>query len=452
MAGIYWQGEQLRATFQFPSAPYVAVTNPHAGTVNNWIINADFSLSDGNARVNPLGVAMSNSASLTIYDADDDLSPGNTSSPYYGETVNGVVVILEILDSSGEWQPYGTWRTVGWAGRFFDGGHDAVQVSLEDELDVIGSQPLPQVAVYENIKASDLITTVLTGAGIPSSRIIIDPALNQTISYGIMQGSKVRDFINSMCQMLFARVLLDRKNNYVIYPALTPYTGGNAWTLTPTEMGATFNRNEQAVNYSSVELSYFQYGGLSKDYFYQGTIDVTEGENIITLPTTGHVVGVEQIDVISPNTRVLSLEYTAYQQFLGLNINVSNSAEGVQVSAIGFIRQNLTNTVTAPINNASIGSAGVFEFDSGQLLLPSQAQTLAEKVAAFVSSVSRSYGTSGTPLSPFIYPGDSVTISGTQNGIYDGEYKVTGANIKFAEGYDVSLTFIRVQGGIEDAD
>ena len=436
-------GEQLRATIKFPSGDYIALTDKPDTTLDKLLLSAEFSLSDGNTGINPVGSMASNSASLVIYDADDKLSPGNQASPYHGEIVNGVKVLLEIKGDD-DWQPYGTWYTTGWSGAYYDGAADAVRVSLEDRLNTLGQLPLPKVSAYKDIAVDALITNVMTAAGVSAEELYIDPALNQTVSYGIAQGDKLRDFINSVCQMVFARVFVNRDNVICFYPALSTLATGNIWTLTPDELGSLYNKNEAAINYSSVKLSYYEPDAVVKEVLFDKVLDLDAGTNEITdITPTGKVISIEQVDITAQDATVQGLQVTAFQDYINLNITLSEADAEVSVVGIGYTLGNKLSYATANISNSAISGAGVLPFDTYQILTPSQANALAQQVASFVQVVSRSFGVSGTPLTPFIYTGDKIVIEDTGTH-YDGTYKVTQATIRFAEGYGVDVSFIRI--------
>lgn len=441
---VLYGNEELRATIKFPSGDCVALSDKPSTDINRLLLSAEFSLRDGNTSVNPVGTMMSNSASLVIYDENDDLSPGNTSSPYYGEMVNGVKVLLEIKGDDGTWKPYGTWYTTGWSGAYYNGGADAVRISLEDRLNTLGQLPLPKVAAYKNIQVDALITNVMTAAGVDEDDIYIDPALNQVVSYGIAQGNKLRDFINSVCQMAFARVCVDRSNVICFYPALSVLATGNAWTLTPDELGSLYNKNESAINYNTVQLSYYEPDSLVNAVLFDKVFSLEAGTNTVTdITPAGKVVSIEQVDVTASDTTVQGLQVNAFQDYVSLTITVTEASDEVSVTGIGYTLGGKPSYVTAIIPNSALSGAGVLPFNTQQILTQAQANALAQQVATFVQVVSRSYGVSGTPLTPFIYPGDEIVIEDT-NTHYDGTYKVTEATIRFSEGYGVDVSFIRI--------
>jgi hypothetical protein len=442
--GNLWTGESLRASFMFVSGTYVAVMDQESGTESNIIVAADFTLSDGDTAVNPLGVVSANSCSLTIYDSLDRLSSGNSESPYYRQVINGVKVLLEIQNSDGIWQPFGTWYTVAWSGRYSDGAVDVVSVSLEDELSSIGQRQLIFNNVFSSISGISLIKGVLTLAGVSADRVIIDDSLDVDIPYSLTKGRFVRDFLDDICQKLFARVFIDRNNKIVFLPALSSYEGGRSWDLTYEDLGDLYNRNEQGINFTSVEVSYYTRSNLVRDYFYDGYVDAVEGYNSYSLQASRDVVAVEQVDISIDGVDIDLHNYLAFQNYFLLYFTTSAAAEGVHVQALGLVKGDTTAKIKAYLDSSAPVEL-IFEYDSSSVLSESQAFERAVNIAGHIGDVSRSFGVSGVPLSPFFYPGDRVTISGTETATYDGVYKVTGVEMHFSEFYDINLKLIKIR-------
>ena len=136
------------------------------------------------------------------------------------------------------------------------------------------------------------------------------------------------------------------------------------------------------------------------------------------------------------------MQVNAFQDYISLRYRIRRIRRSFIVG-IGYTLGNKLSYATASIPNAAISGAGVLPFDTYQILTQTQANALAQQVASFVQAVSRSFGVSGTPLTPHIYPGDKIIIEDTGTH-YDGEYKVTEATVRFSEGYGVDVSFIRI--------
>ena len=154
----YWQGEPLKAVIKFDeNTEYTVFTNTEQTSDSNWIYKASFSLSEGNNKVNPLGISTSNRVTLQIYDKDDSLSPANTKSTLYGKVVNGVEIDLYISYDLGKtYESYGIFYATSWDGAFSEGWHGMINLSAEDKLNTIGNYDLPELPAYANVQAGDL--------------------------------------------------------------------------------------------------------------------------------------------------------------------------------------------------------------------------------------------------------------------------------------------------------
>lgn len=103
-----WHGEPIKAVIKFDDkTEYTVYTDFEHSTSENFIKEIKFSLSEGNSSVNPLGIAVSNSINMQIFDKDDNLSPVNKNSIYYGKVVNGVEIDLFISYDGSSFEPYG---------------------------------------------------------------------------------------------------------------------------------------------------------------------------------------------------------------------------------------------------------------------------------------------------------------------------------------------------------
>ena len=141
--------------------------------------------------------------------------------------VNGVEVEIFISYDGLTWSPYGKWYVTSWRGVFSDGWHGTVEINAEDRLNAIGNLDLPNLPAYANVQAGDLIANVFNGVGIGTNEYTIDPVLNTELMYGVAQGGKVRDFLNNICQLLFARIIIDREGIIRFVPALSYYNNCN---------------------------------------------------------------------------------------------------------------------------------------------------------------------------------------------------------------------------------
>ena len=449
---VLWHGEPIKVVIHFDSnTTYTVYSVTGYDSSGNYIKKIDFNLSEGNNRVNPLGIATSNSISMSIFDIEDRLSPDNIDSPYYGKTVNGVKVEVFISYDGENWTPYGIYYTVSWSGSFSEGYHNFVNVSAEDKMNTIGNMDMPEIPAYSGIYSANLIGSVMEGIGLSQAEYYVDERINEQMTYGITTGSKVRDFMNNICQLLFARVIIDRSGRVCFVPALDTYENANVFELTSGETGALSNKNTNNINYNRLRVKYLVYQGTGdRAEIFRATRSLSVGLNSINdIQFSKKALSIEQVKALfdKGNSTALidNIYYTGFQNGIQLHVNVTGEA----ISSCEFIGSGVTISTTDAFADLSIGNASViggstFEFDTKQIMDETKANEIALKLRAYLTAVSRNIGMSGTVLSPRLYVGDKIEISSTGT-MYDGLYKVTNEQISMGEDYSMSLNLIRVE-------
>lgn len=449
---IYWKGEPLKLVIKFDKNNQYTVYSDKSydSDSDNFIKEVNFNLSEGNSNVNPLGVAVSNSISMSLYDGNDYLSPANKKSPYYGKVVNGVEMDLFISYDGTTWEPYGTYYATSWSGGFEEGWHGLVSVSADDKLNTLGNMDLPELPAYANVEAGDLIANVMNGIGVQPSEYTIDPSINKSMMFGIVAGNKVRDFLNNICQLLLARVVIDRQNIIRFVPALSVYNNSNEITIGSEYTGTLVNKNNNNIDYNKVSVKYLEGGSISRgNLFRDSSHTLSVGSNTITDITFNHrALSIEQVKILYDknkyNGRIEGMNYRGYQNGIQLNINVTGE-DILECDLIGegLLISTTDRYITLDINNSTIVGGRTYEFDTKQMMTSSVAKNIANELRDYISIISRNIIMNGTALTPKLYIGDKVVISGTDT-LYDGTYKVVGMNIVFGENYSMDLTMIRV--------
>lgn len=450
---IQWNGEPIKAVIKFDNDnKYVVYSDLDYADSENFIKEISFNLNEGNNNVNPLGVNTSNSISMQIYDACDNLSPANKNSKYYGKVVNGVEIDLFISYDGINWEPYGVYYATSWSGSYSDGSHNLVSVGADDKLNTIGNYDLPDLPAYGNIQAGNLLCNIMNALGINSSEYSIDPAINKEIPWGLTPGNKVRDAFNNICQLLFARVIIDRDGIIRFVPALGVYTTGNEIIIDGSSgyTGSLSNKNNNNINYNKISLKYLEAGDITrKVIFSDNSHSLAEGNNIITDINFQHrALSIEQVKVLyninESNAAIDYLGYKGYQNGIQIECNVTGgSINECQIIGEGLAVSTTDRYVNVDIKNATVIGGCTFEFDTKQMMSKTYAQNLAEALKSYLSVISRNIIMENTVLTPKLYIGDKMVIKDTGT-MYDGEYKVIGLNISMGENYNLDVTLIRL--------
>lgn len=448
-----WSGETIKAIIKLSDkVEYIVYTDISRTTSGNFIKELQVDNTDGNNSVNPLGVAVSNSISLQVYDSEDALSPMNTSSPYYGLTVNGVEIDLFIEYETDVWTPYGIYYTTYWGGAYSDGGHGLVNISADDRLNTLGALDLPDVPAFAGVEAGNLIAYVMAGLGLSVDQYKIDPSINTTLEYGIVQGTKVRDFLNNICQLLMARVIIDREGVIKFVPAIGVYVDGNKIEITDGETGTLVNKNNNNINYDKVRVKYLEAGETSYEtLFSDNSHTLSEGVNVITdINVKLRALSYDSVKVLFNSTEELaqinSLSYRGYQNGIQLNIGVTGGGiNNCQIVGEGTAISTTDRQVDIEIDNSTTFGGTTFEFDTQQMMSKSKAEQLGEQLKEYIKAIRKNIVMSGTALTPKLNIGDELDIVGTGT-LYDGVYKVIKQSITFGEDYNMDVTLIRLEG------
>lgn len=450
---IQWNGEPIKAIIKFDSSnPYIVYNDSSYDNSGNFIREIEFNLNEGNSNVNPLGISTSNSISMQLYDTEDNLSPANTKGKYYGKVVNGVEIELFISYDGVSWEPYGVYYATYWGGGYSEGSHNLVNVTADDKLNTIGNYDLPELPAYSNVQAGDLIGNIMQAIGISSNDYTIDPAINKELPWGITPGNKVRDAFNNICQLLFARVIIDRAGIIRFVPALKVYTTGNEIIIDGDSgyTGTFSNKNNNNINYNKISLKYLEAGDISrKTLFNDNTHSLSEGDNVITDINFQHrALSIEQVNVLHDETEkgayISSLHYKGYQNGIQVDIRVANGPiNECQITGEGLTVSTTDKYINIDIDNSTIIGGSTFEFDTKQMMNKAYAQSLAESLRDYISIISRNIIMENTPITPRLYIGDKMTIRNTGT-MYDGVYKVIALNIIMGEDYNLDATLIRL--------
>lgn len=448
---IQWNGEPIKAIIKFSSADeYIVFSNVIYDNSGNYIKSINFNFNEGNSNVNPLGICTSNSISMQIYDTGDNLSPTNINSKYYGKIVNGVEIDLFISYDGVNWDPYGVYFATSWSGGFSGGSHDLVYVSADDKLNTIGNYDLPELPAYGNVQAGDLIGNIMNGIGISTDKYTIDPSINKEMPFGLTPGNKVRDAFNNICQLLFARVIIDHQGIIRFVPALGVYTTGNEITIDSGAIGSLSNKNNNNINYNKLKLRYLEAGDISrKTIFNDSTRTLEDGTNVITDINFQHrALSIEQVKILHNQTDkgayINSVNYKGYQNGIQINIDVVNGPiSDCQIIGEGLAVSTTDRYITVDIDNSTIIGGSTFEFDTKQMMSKSYANNLAINIKEYISTISRNVIISNTVITPRVCIGDKLTIQNTGT-MYDGEYKIIELSIEMGENYNLDATLIRL--------
>lgn len=428
-------------------------------TLTSLIESVSFSKSDGNTNVNPLGVASSDSVGLKIYDINDALSPANLGGPYAGKLTNGLKVEINKSSDGGQtWNPYGIYYTNSFSGSYSNGYHDLVSISASDRLNILGNTPVPELPVYANVTIKELIVALFTALGYSEDEYYIDPKLNFDILWGVLPGTKVRDFFNSVCQRTFARVIVDSTGVVRFIPALQLATEYNTLTVGPTDIGTLKNNNSNNINYSKVNVKYDVYGTtadatvLSRD-----GVSLALGHNEISdIQFSNTVVCIKNVYIRYKSelslAKIENVEYQAYQRAMILSLDVLNAnVFEVSIRVDAVVLTTIEKTASVSLDTGIRSGLTEYTLDTNNQMTDEEAQQLCNDIVDYIKTLENTIEISGTILTPDLSIGDEITIENTGT-MYDGVYKVTKLQVEFGQTYSLGATLLRVESTDNDGD
>lgn len=445
-----WKGEPIKMVLHIDdNTTYTIYSVDGYDTSGNYIKKIDFNLSDGNNRVNPLGISTSNTISVSIFDTEDRLSPDNPNSPYYGKIVNGLKVELFISYNGVDWAPFGTYYTSAWSGSYSEGYHNFVNMSAEDAMVTILNKDMPEIPAYSGVMVADLIGSVMEGIGLSQAEYYVDERINEEMTFGIVSGNKVRDFINNLMQLVLGRCYIRRDGVICFGPALDPSADANTFELTDAETGSLSNKNSNAINYTKLRVKYLTYNGTGdRNEIFRATRSLSVGlNNISDIQFSKKALSIEQVKCLfdkgNSSAIIDNVYYSGFQNAIQLHINVTGEAiSSCEIVGSGVTISTSENYVDLAVGGSVVGGSQ-FEFNTQQIMDETKATSIANKLKAYLVAIGKNIGISGCCLSPRVYVGDRIVLdTGT---MYDGTFKVVNEQISMGEDYSMNLTLIRVE-------
>lgn len=441
----------FRATLYIDDdAVYVVDTYKGDGKVR-FIQSFSGSFRDGKDDLNPLGVCASNTISLVIFDEDDLLSPDNNMSPYYGKLHSGTKIVMEATEDGTTWESYGTYYLDSIQGAFSDAYNDTTSIFAHDVVNTISVKQIPKLETYTGT-VGDLVVSVFSSIGLTFSDYYIDPKINMSETWGIIGANTVGEFLNSVCQKTFSRVVADRDGRVCIIPSLYERTNANVLNINASETGTFTNKNNQAIDCDKIVVKYLTKKGNKHDTIATlSNIILEPGENTVDNVTfTGKVLSVENVNLEYKNNdnsdiTITDMNYEAYQD--GMRLVIYCDGEGTAEASLdvkGIVASTTYDEVEGVLGNyGSYRNDYVQEFKVDEIITHEQAVAYTNSLIQYLNSVSRKIAMNDTCLTPKLFPGDRINISGTDT-MYDGNFRVTSVEMTISENYNLNLEMVRL--------
>lgn len=450
------------------------------------IVDQQFNFIDSNCDVNLLGISQSSTAALQVYDYAGTLNPSNTDSPYYGCLLDGIHVEIYKADTFDEqyepdedeyyeWETYGDWYTTNFSCAIGEGGVEPVNVSLQDKLNIVGGMEV----VFED--GEDEAMSGLTGVAIlravlnnvkwwdgsnmqyrhwvEGTDYIINIQDTSDI-FGITKGELVRDIINNVCQTLLARAYVRYDSKLYIEP-FDYYHTDNEWLIKgQSSLVSSLTGNNL---YSDVCVKYWDRAQLKNDVIASVNLeDIDSTAGVISKSVTfgRNAASIDSVDIYydinadNENPEDLMIDSIYYRGWSkGCNVKIAlveseneYTIKGARLVVRGMIPDGEameSNHYNIDADTKTATSMSLY-YNSNQILTSDAANTLAEKIAAYIKTEIYRKSISGTFYTLNMCVGDKLELEDV-GPTFDGVYRITAVSVNIGENYSLNLTLTHVE-------
>lgn len=448
----YWRGENIKMVLHLGSNTYTSYMyndpNSQISNTDKFILSINIDDSDGNCNVNPLGIMSSDRVTITCYDKDYTLSPANDTNDVL---TNGQKLELFIQNKDNDtWERFGIYYTTSFSDTYSDGSHGLTTIIAEDKINILGNTEVPELETYAGTTALQLIQSIFTAIGLTVNDYAIDSAVDLSYIWGVLPGTKLRDFLNSVLQRAQARIIIDDAGVIRIIKATSLPTNYNTLTLDDNNIGELKNLNSSNINFDKISVSYYEAGKNKKKILYNETgLNFAANTNVVhKINFSELVVSVENvvIEYKSPSNggNINNFEYEAFQDGMVIKFN-TGGAEWTEcdIYVEGRTASDTKEKETISINtNGRIGLQE-YNFDPKIQMTQSQANTLCYNIKNYMDMIKNKVSIHNSMLTPYLSVGDKVVLNVT-NSVYAGNYMVTAINLSIGEDYKSEITLMRL--------
>ncbi|QIN94030.1 minor tail protein [Streptomyces phage Wakanda] len=254
-------------------------------------------------QITPIGIASSNTGSITLSNIDGIFNYDNEDSPYYGLIDANVKFIIDIGMDVSTWggSGYEYIRQATMYSEAWGGGEEAVSINLKDASKFLQEMsPLPEL--MENISIGMAVWRMLDSVGFIDYAYTRDAevASNRLSYFWTNEEQTVWNHIQDICRTTQSAVWF---NEYGILQIKTRDSAFNrsapvAWTLdyekngekqpdiVDLEVGSTFEANKVTVKYTTTKLAEDEQGRPISEIVWQPEGDVVLRSSSLTTNMT----------------------------------------------------------------------------------------------------------------------------------------------------------------------
>ena len=371
----------------------------------------------------PLGSVSSNELTISFNNQDNDFSPRNTSSPYYGKLVPNVKVVpyigIKVADDTYEYVNLGTFYTTNWSAIT---SSIIADVICHDYMYNVANKPMPQIPIQEDKNIGNMFNVLFNAMGISSDNYEIDDIAQSMLIAAFESGEdvKVRHSMQSLAERGLVNVFCDRTNKIkVMRNNNVESTPSFNWKDTDLIINSDIPSDYSNI-FSQIELGYhIPYVGASSSVLSITGLTIPAGGITISKIEFSSIVGaVESVNLIGAvNSYIDSM--TIGGRTISLVIENTGVDEVVDIKVIGLP----VNTVDAIYEETDATAQAVV----GDIKLPLDSEYMQRKTDAinYVSKIlplvtdPAAYIDIDSRGNPYITLDKSIDIDDATNDIMD---------------------------------
>ena len=439
---MLWNNEKVKLVFTFDNNEVYEICTGADNDTDNFIVTFIPNDIVQTNYTNLFGSVSSNSISVTVYDTKNNLDMNNSKSPYYNYMRNGVKIEAFISYDNVNYEPYGTYYVTDWGNMFSTGTHDVVTIVAHDELHYIINNDIPKLSAYSGVRCDELIRKVLEGCGVADNRIIISEQLDLKLKFGVSEDSKVGYFLNDICQALCAVIVINKKNEILVVPALSGF--GKEYVLSDEPIESVSSSNNSNSIYTNVKCTYDKKTGSLYGGLILSNSNIEAGKyKINNMLFSRKALNVSEISIESDciHDGIDIKGFSAYQNGIDIEIDNGNSEiEEAYINITGaYIKTNKKN-VYSDISFSDIkGNRRVsYEMFNEYVQTSNEAQDVANQMARYIELMNNKIVIRSL-YNPKITVGDILIFN---NKLLSGKYLVIASETIFGINYEKILNVI----------
>lgn len=392
----------------------------------------------------PLGAVSSNELTVTLYNEDNNFSPNNSLSPYYGKLLPNIYIDafvgIKLSDGTIEYVYLGNFSTTDWNAP--TGGLE-VGILCNDKLRTLGNKIVPQIPIQNSSSISQLFRCIFNSLGLTEDEYSIDD-ISHSVNITSFSESKVMDILQDLAERGLAYVFCDRNGKIrVIRSNNVENPSSFTWQDTDMLINADIPVQYQDI-YSQIEITYaITYADVPTTVLSSIELEIPSGGLTLSNFAFGSVVGSIDNIILKNNINSYITSMTIGAESISLTFANTGASETITLEILGraIVSKQAVYLVSDSDTQALIGNIKLainnnrIQTKDDAILYASKLLTLIINPAAYVTASSR-----GNPVISLV---NSIRINDTIDNIINLDVVPIRMDYTFTDGISCNMVSIK---------